>query len=324
MEKEKYQKEEDLEESKTTEENIIPHSNSPFKQQKVSACKPFLTPFFAGLIYLVLAIISLVIGILYQMSSSDLFELVLDYTDLPLGGTGKINFTIEKEINGNLYLYYEIDKLYQNQFEYISSKSMKQLKGEKRSEIDISACEPREKQGNLPYAPCGSIASSVFNDSFAFEESISIDETGLSLDYYQKHFKPLNPEEWNSTSAILVLDETLFPGNVTNEHFQAWMQPSPIGRVRKPWGKILTPLSAGTYHILIENNYPVVSFDGRKKVIISEVSWFGTKNGFFGIFFLVVGGLSILTSVIFFILYFLNVFPLYKHINEEVAEEELI
>lgn len=50
-------------------------------------------------------------------------------------------------------------------------------------------------------------------------------------------------------------------------------------------------------------DYPVLSFDGRKKVVFSNVSWMGGKNDFLGIAYLVVGSLCVVMSVVMLIVY---------------------
>uniref|UniRef100_A0A3Q2FWJ2 Transmembrane protein 30B n=1 Tax=Cyprinodon variegatus TaxID=28743 RepID=A0A3Q2FWJ2_CYPVA len=56
-------------------------------------------------------------------------------------------------------------------------------------------------------------------------------------------------------------------------------------------------------------HYPVVSFNGRKKVVLSNVSWMGGKNDFLGIAYLVVGSLCIVMSIVMLIVYAKFKFP---------------
>ena len=50
-------------------------------------------------------------------------------------------------------------------------------------------------------------------------------------------------------------------------------------------------------------DYPVKAFSGRKKLIISTVSWIGGRNNFLGIAYMVVGVLCILLALIFLIIH---------------------
>lgn len=63
---------------------------------------------------------------------------------------------------------------------------------------------------------------------------------------------------------------------------------------RKLWGRIETSLEPGDYTLTIENNFPVGSFDGSKKVVLSTANAFGGKNTFLSIAYLVVGSLCFL------------------------------
>lgn len=56
-------------------------------------------------------------------------------------------------------------------------------------------------------------------------------------------------------------------------------------------------------------DYPVLSFDGRKKVVLSNVSWMGGKNEFLGIAYLVIGSLCVLMSIVMLIVYAKFKFP---------------
>ena len=50
-------------------------------------------------------------------------------------------------------------------------------------------------------------------------------------------------------------------------------------------------------------DYPVKAFSGRKKLIISTVSWIGGRNNFLGIAYMVVGVICILLALIFLIIH---------------------
>lgn len=56
-------------------------------------------------------------------------------------------------------------------------------------------------------------------------------------------------------------------------------------------------------------DYPVLSFDGKKKVVLSNVSWMGGKNEFLGIAYLVIGSLCIVMSIVMLIVYAKFKFP---------------
>jgi len=301
---------------------VIPNTESPFRQQKVPACKPFLTPLLAGVLYAIFGTLCIVIGVIYQVTTSDLHELSIDYTEEELKKDIIKQFTVDQSFKRDLYVYYEIDNLQQNSQAYLYSKSWDQLTGVSRSKSDLEKCKPRAYNGSLTYAPCGSVAASVFNDTFSID-NVTIDETGISSEDFKELFKPLNKEWWNTNNSELVLDAELFPGNVTNEHFINWIQISPTSSIRKLYGKLPRGLPNGAYNITIRNNYPVKPFGGKKRIVIAEVSLLGAKNAFFPIFFLVVGGLSWVCGIVFFIFHVTKILPLYKNLYAEMQSKEI-
>lgn len=60
---------------------------------------------------------------------------------------------------------------------------------------------------------------------------------------------------------------------------------------------------------ILSSDYPVLSFDGRKKVVFSNVSWMGGKNEFLGIAYLVIGSWCIVMSIVMLIVYAKFKFP---------------
>ena len=62
-------------------------------------------------------------------------------------------------------------------------------------------------------------------------------------------------------------------------------------------------LPAGKYMVKIEYNYPVVSFDGTKTLILANTSWMGGKNNFLAIAYFVVSLICILLGVVFLIIH---------------------
>lgn len=60
---------------------------------------------------------------------------------------------------------------------------------------------------------------------------------------------------------------------------------------------------------LPSSDYPVLSFDGRKKVVLSNVSWMGGKNEFLGIAYLVIGSMCVVMSIVMLIVYAKFKFP---------------
>ena len=305
----------------------IPHADSKFKQQRIAACRPFLTPCAAAIIYAVFSLVSLIVGLVYFLESKNIYEQIIPYPDdCPEKCT--VSLTVSTDISGPIYIYYQIEGLYQNNFLYGSSKSWSQLTGDGyKKEGDLDTCSPKiladpsnsTFSGNV-LVPCGAVPNSVFNDTFTFSAPFpEILDSDISLQSFRDLFKAPNSAYDND---VHWLSETLFPGNQTNERFINWVQISPFSTFRKLWGKTTSDsvLRAGEYSINIANNYPVDSFDGKKSLIVAQVKWLGGKNHFFGVFFLVLCGISAVLAILFFVLYTTRALPLYRTISEFTSQ----
>ena len=297
----------------------IPHADSKFKQQKIAACRPFLTPCSAAIIYAVFSAVSLIVGLIYFFESRGMYEQVIPYPE-NCGQTCTATFTVPEDEKGPIFVYYQIENLYQNNFLYGSSKSWSQLTGGGyKKTSDLKSCAPmiladpnnETYSGNI-LVPCGAVPNSVFNDTFTFNSEFpEIFDKDISLKSFRELFKA--PSDVYKGD-VQWLSEAMFPGGQTNERFINWVQIAPFKKFRKLWGKTAenSVLKAGEYSITIDNNFPVDSFDGKKSLVVAQVKWLGGKNDFFGIFFLVMCGISGTLSILFFVLYVTHALPLYR------------
>lgn len=79
-----------------------------------------------------------------------------------------VNFTLEKDFIGKVYMYYGLTNYYQNHRRYVKSRDDDQLLG-RLSMTPSSDCAPFayvDDDPNRPVAPCGAIANSLFSDTF--------------------------------------------------------------------------------------------------------------------------------------------------------------
>jgi len=137
----------------------------------------------------VLAVIFLVFGIVLVVYSAKVKDHLLRYDTkctapaLPVVGASFtpskcfVALTIPEDMEGPVFVYYELDNFYQNHRRYVKSKNVNQLQGDNVSSSDISDCSPikynsdlrkyRIISSSLPdsdlASPCGLIAASFFN-----------------------------------------------------------------------------------------------------------------------------------------------------------------
>lgn len=311
---------EGIEENENDEGFKIPHSDSKFKQQKLPACRPFLTPLSASIIYFFFCIVSLAFGLIYFMNSDDIFELKIEYSDQCENTTCNISFTVNENRTGPFFIYYQLTNFYQNSFLYGESKNWDQLRGKSySSESSLDSCAPMISSGNNfttdVYVPCGAVPMSVFNDTFTFSSNFpEVFDDDITLPTFNDLFKPANKIY---DTANHWMNKDLFENEQTNPHFINWVQLAPFSTFRKLYYRTRdnATLVKGNYSVEIQNNFPVSSFDGKKYLIIAQIEWFGGKNRFFGIFFFVICTISGLCSIVFIILYFTSALPLYKSLK---------
>ena len=126
-----------------------------------------------------------------------------------------MNFEINKDLTPPIYVYYKLDKFYNNHREFVKSKDYEQLKG--KSLLKEGNCGDMKYykdyfNGKVPVSytgkelspssimnPCGLISASTFNDTISFlkkEETIFINETKISYKSDRKYmFKHSEKED---------------------------------------------------------------------------------------------------------------------------------
>lgn len=281
--------------------------NTAFKQQRLKAWQPILTPRPVILSFLIIGIVFIPIGAGIVYSSNQVTEIDHRYDNLAECEVGKvcnITFFVKDKMDPPVYMYYRLENFYQNHRRYVKSRSDTQLKGQTDYVYsDLSDCDPYISVGdshdsNLFYLPCGLIARSLFNDTFLlFKESdntpVALRKNGIAWESDKKKKFKNPPADSRGIRTI---------PDFQDEDFIVWMRTAGLPDFKKLYRIIDTPLEANTtYYATIRSNYPVSSFSGKKHVVLSTTTWIGGKNPFLGYAYIVVGAICLVLGVIFLI-----------------------
>jgi hypothetical protein len=88
------------------------------------------------------------------------------------------------------------------------------------------------------------------------------------------------------------------------EDLIVWMRRAALPTFRKLYGRIEVDFEVNDeITIAIENNYNTYEFGGKKSVVLSTTTWIGGKNDFLGTAYILIGGLSLVYSLIFLLMY---------------------
>ena len=175
--------------------------DTPFKQQRLPAWQPILTPNWVIGTFLIVGCIFMPIGGAIYAASSSVQEIRINYGDISACKQNQkltaVQFVVKTDMK-TPFVYYELSNFYQNHRRYVTSRSDAQLRAAEdamtTSNFDTAArngqlatCNPLVCSGNagmngcgttgapiqangrnnLVYYPCGLIARSLFNDTFA-------------------------------------------------------------------------------------------------------------------------------------------------------------
>ncbi|KAE8144637.1 ligand-effect modulator 3 family [Aspergillus avenaceus] len=178
-------------------------ANTAFRQQRLKAWQPILTPRSVLPLFFVIGVIFAPIGGLLLWASSEVQEIVIDYSECATKATStpmpipdkvqssfksanqlstptwakyqdknnticRLSFEIPENMGPPVFMYYRLTNFYQNHRRYVKSLDIDQLKGKAvdNKTINGGTCDPLEHDVNgKAYYPCGLIANSMFNDT---------------------------------------------------------------------------------------------------------------------------------------------------------------
>lgn len=330
--------------------------NTAFRQQRLKAWQPILTPKSVIPLLFLLALIFAPLGIAIIHTTYNVEMLSLDYSHCDTLATGtfeavpnkyidyhfkkkndnpkfewkllsdtetptcQVHFTLPKNIDPPLYLYYRLTNFFQNHRKFVDSYDLDQIKGKAVSLDSLTdKCDPlKEFDGKIIY-PCGLIANSIFNDTFTnpillnptngeVNETyiFSDDDISWSSDRNTR-FKKTNykaeeivpPPNWAKKYPDGYTEDSI-PDLSQMQHLQNWMRTAALPSFYKLYGKNTeTVLNSGIYQIDIELNYPVTIFGGSKSIVITTNSIFGARNISLGLIYLVVAIICLVAGIAF-------------------------
>ena len=120
---------------------------SKFKQQKLPAWRPVPTITSTTITFVSFGIIFIIIGIIILIYSNKIHEVSIRYDTLctSIDTQCEATIQIDKKIEKDVMVYYQINNFYQNHRRYVKSKSDDQLKGKSvslKSIKDSGDCDP--------------------------------------------------------------------------------------------------------------------------------------------------------------------------------------
>ncbi|KAK9732991.1 hypothetical protein RND81_04G036400 [Saponaria officinalis] len=309
---------------------------SRFTQQELPACKPILTPAWVITVFVAVGIVFIPLGLVSLSASESVVEVVREYHEdcvpptyknnmvgyiksADIDKTCRLNMSVPKHMKRPVYVYYQLNKFYQNHRRYVKSRNDKQLRS-KAYEDSTTFCEPEEAvgtgKGRAPIVPCGLIAWSLFNDTYQFSvdsKTLGVNKKGISWESDRKHKfgSDVYPKNFQSNGLIGGAKLNSSIPLSEQEDLIVWMRTAALPVFRKLYGKIEEDLDANQMiWVVVQNNYNTYSFGGTKRLVLSTTSWMGGKNDFLGVGYLTVGGLSLFLALGFILVYLFKPRPI--------------
>jgi len=183
-----------------TDASLEPRPNDPkggaVYQQRMKAWYPILHPVWVIAALLVIGVVFVPVGVRLKQISDDVVELSIKYDSgkgsdsdvcaITKPNQGKVcshTFTVDRDMESPIMVYYQIENFHQNHRKYFQSRDDQQLLGKVGGQTKSVAkdCDPLNKLGNITLNPCGLIANTLFNDIFNLTSGNSSDGKPLKM-----------------------------------------------------------------------------------------------------------------------------------------------
>ncbi|KAF9144115.1 hypothetical protein BGX30_013805 [Mortierella sp. GBA39] len=232
-----------------------------------------------------------------------------------------VNITIPVDFQPPVMMYYKLTNFFQNHRKYTKSLDYKQLNGVPASVAELNSRKGCNITGEVPIYPCGLIANSMFNDTifgltaapvtapatpgadyiFLSDRIASPADKGKYANYgYTDLDGILPPLNWRPRFPDGKYSVAFPPPLIsTDEHFQVWMRTAGWSTFLKTYGRGTEVLHAGDYQMMIDMNFPIKTYGGKKYIVISSIGAIGGRNSFLGIGYIVIAVICAGLGVIF-------------------------
>jgi len=186
-------------------------SNSNFRQQRLVAWQPIMSPPHVVACLILVACVFVPVGIAILFANKDALDVEIQYdnrnscgfnaqssglfryNNFSMGCNFTVSFTIPTTMPAPVYMYYKLTNFYQNHRRFAKSRNDFQLVGQEVTKSSATDCAPfltpgdnnnlagtrmtvngqSTTYGDMIYSPCGLVAWSMFNDTFALYRSTS-------------------------------------------------------------------------------------------------------------------------------------------------------
>lgn len=231
-----------------------------------------------------------------------------------------LQFPVLSTLEPPIFMYYRLTNFYQNHRKYVKSFDADQLYGKARTQSDMKdgGCKDylSPSGSSAVYYPCGFIARSVFNDTLSSLTRVDDNSTqyiwsekGIAWSSDTSKYKPTTyspdpstvvpPDTWVARYGANYTAESIQKVH-TDEHLIVWMRTAGLPTFRKLYGRNDDQaLTEGMYSIDIDMRFDVLSYGGRKSLVISTVAFLGGRNSFLGIAYIVVGCVCVVLGCLF-------------------------